>query len=49
MESVSFQPRRSKRTSKPVNFEDYNDTLFEDDAMLLEEIDEEGSFHKLIL
>jgi hypothetical protein len=46
MELPSPQRRKSNRTSKPVNFEDYDDAVFEDDSMLPEEIDEEGIFVK---
>lgn len=43
MESPPFQRRKSNRIPKPVNFEDYDDTVFEDDSMLPEEMnDEEG-------
>ena len=47
MESSSSQPRRSSRPKKPVNFDDYDDIIFEDDLMLSDEIDEEeGTFEK---
>ena len=40
MESPSSQRRKSNRIPKPINFEDYDDTIFEDDSMIFDEIDE---------
>ena len=48
MEPLSSPTRKSNRIPKPINFEDYDDTIFEDDSMIFDEIDEEeeGIFAK---
>lgn len=48
MEGSSFSPRRSSRVPKPVNFNDYDDYVF-DDSPLFEEIDEEEEGKSIIL
>lgn len=47
MDQTSSQLRRSQRTPKPINFDEYDDSVFESDSMLPDEIDdEEGTFGK---
>jgi hypothetical protein len=47
MESPAPQRRKSNRTPKSVNFDDYDDAVFEDDSMLPDElVEEEGTFEK---
>lgn len=50
MDQTSSQLRRSQRTPKPINFSEYDDAIFENDSMFLDEIDdEEGNFRKEFL
>lgn len=40
MESSPSKLRRSGRIRKPVNFDDFDDIIFEEDSMLPDEINE---------
>ena len=50
METSSSQRRKSNRIPKPINFDDYDDTIFEDDAIVADELnEEEGIYEKYFL
>jgi len=51
METPSSQRRKSNRIPKPINFDNYDDTIFEDDAVVSDELneEEEGTYEKYFL
>ena len=51
METSSSQRGKSNRIPKPINFDDYDDTIFEDDAIVSDELneEEEGIYEKYFL